>query len=137
MSGMLVDSNVILDIFENNPKWADWSESVLHRHSMIHTLYINPVIYSEISVGFKRIEELEEAIAGCEFQILQIPREALFRAGKAFFEYRRRGGNKISPLPDFYIGAHAVVTGMSLITRDISRFRSYFPSVRLITPEQT
>lgn len=84
MSGILVDSNVILDVFENDPNWADWSESVLHCYGMTHTLYINPVIYSEISVGFERIEELEEAIAGCGFQIIQIPRQALFRAGKAF-----------------------------------------------------
>ncbi|HHC25010.1 MAG TPA: DNA-binding protein [Desulfobacterales bacterium] len=116
---MKVDSKVILEVFENEPNRADRSESVLHRHSITH------------------IEELEEAIAGCEFEIKQKLREALLLAGKAYLENRRQRGNKLTPLPDFYIGAHALVTGMELMTRDTSRFRSYFPSERQITPEQT
>jgi len=137
MKGIFVDSNVILDLFLNDHNWAKWSESTLNRYSITHTLYINPIIYSEISIGFERIEELESAITGCDFQILQLPKEALFLAGKAFVRYRKRKGKKSSPLPDFFIGAHAAVLGLEIITRDISRYRSYFPTVKLITPENS
>ncbi len=135
MKGILVDSNVILDLFEDDENWAEWSESTIYHYSTMHILYINPVIYSEVSIGFIRIEELESALTGCGFQILQIPKEALFLAGKAFIKYRKRKGNKLSPLPDFFIGAHAAVLGLELITRDISRYRLYFPTVNLVTPE--
>lgn len=135
MKGIFVDSNVILDLFLNDHNWAKWSESTLNRYSITHTLYINPIIYSEISIGFERIEELESAITGCDFQILQLPKEALFLAGKAFVRYRKRKVKKSSPLPDFFIGAHAAVIDLEIITRDISRYRSYFPTVKLITPE--
>jgi len=135
MKGILVDSNVILDLFEDDENWAEWSESTIYHYSTAHILYINPVIYSEVSIGFIRIEELESALTGCGFQILQIPKEALFLAGKAFIKYRKRKGNKLSPLPDFFIGAHAAVLGLELITRDISRYRLYFPTVNLVTPE--
>ena len=134
MIGILVDSNVILDIFEDDPNWAEWSESKLCDYSTKHTLYINPIIYSEISIGFKKIEELEEAITGCGFEMLNIPREALFLAGKAFIKYRKNKGIKVSPLPDFFIGAHATVAGLELLTRDSSRFKTYFPTVKLISP---
>lgn len=138
MNGVLVDSNVILDVFEEDPDWIEWSESMLDRYSGTHALYINPIIYSEVSVGFGRIEELEEAMAGCGFQMIQIPKEALFLAGKAFIEYRKRkGSNKVSTLPDFFIGAHAAVDKLELMTRDISRIRSYFPTVKLISPDRT
>jgi len=137
MKGILIDSSVILDLFEDDPNWAEWSESTLHRYSITHTLYINPIIYSEVSIGFERIEELEAAIAGCGFQMLQIPKEALFLAGKAFLRYRKRKGKRLSPLPDFFIGAHAAVLGLEIITRDISRYRSYFQTVNLITPENS
>jgi len=135
MKGIFVDSNVILDLFVDDRNRAEWSELTLNHYSMAHTLYINPIIYSEISIGFERIEELEKAISGCAFQMLQMPKEALFLAGKVFVTYRKRKGKKFSPLPDFFIGAHAAVLGLELITRDISRYRSYFPSVNLITPE--
>ena len=134
MRGLLVDSNVLLDIFEDDPVWAQWSEEMLERYSATHILCINPVIYAEVSVGFQRIEDLEAAIIGSGVRMLEIPREALFLAGKVFVEYRRRKGAKISPLPDFFIGAHAAVEGIELITRDESRYKSCFPTVKLILP---
>lgn len=135
MKGVLIDSNVILDIFEDDQKWAEWSESTLNHYSLSHALYINSIIYSEVSIGFKQIEELEKAIVGCGFQMLQMPKEALFLAGKVFLKYRKQKGGKLSPLPDFFIGAHAAVLGLELITRAVSRYRTYFPTVHLITPE--
>ncbi len=134
MNGVLVDSYVILDVFTDDAVWADWSESVLNRYHTSYNLYINPVIYAEISIGFDRIEELESAIVLSDFKFLQIPKEAPFLAGKAFLQYRRRQGNKISPLPDFFIGAHAAVADLILMTRDQARMRTYFPTVQLITP---
>lgn len=135
MKGVLVDSNVILDIFLDDPKWADWSESTLENYSEHTTLYINMIIYTEVSVGFKKIEELESALHKGGFQILEIPKEALFLAGKAYLKYKRGKGAKKSPLPDFYIGAQAAVLDLDLITRDDSRYRTYFPTVRIICPE--
>ncbi len=134
MQGVLVDSNVILDIVLDDPKWADWSEASLESHSSDYILCINAIIYSEISIGFKRIEDLERAVARAGFQMLEIPKEALFLAGKAFLQYRNRKGSKKTPLPDFYIGAQAAVLDLVLITRDVSRYRSYFPTVKLISP---
>lgn len=134
MSGYLVDSNVILDLFLDDPDWADWSEATLTKYGDRDTLFINPVIYSEVSIGFERIEELEEALQIAAFQMLAIPKEALFLAGKAFIQYRRRKGIKSSPLPDFYLGAQAAVMNLDLITRDESRYHTYFPTVTLITP---
>ncbi len=134
MKGVLVDSNIILDIFLNDPNWADWSDFTLEKHAHITTLYINPIIYSEVSIGFERIEELELAINKCGFQMLQIPKEALFLAGKAFLRYRKSKGAKRSPLPDFYIGAQAAIYDLGLITRDVARYRTYFPTIKLICP---
>lgn len=134
MTGILVDSNVILDIFLDDPKWADWSESTLERYSDNSTLYINTIIYTEISIGFDRIEDLEYAVINSGFKLLQISREALFLTGKAFLKYRKNKGTKSSPLPDFYIGAQAAVLGIELITRDAARYKTYFPNVRLVTP---
>jgi predicted nucleic acid-binding protein len=134
MNGLLVDSNVIFDIFLDDPQWADWSERTLNRHGHDHKLLINPMIYTEVSIGFERIEEVEAAMTAAGFEMLPIPKEALFLAGKAFLQYRRRRGAKSSPLPDFFIGAHAAVLGIDLITRDVSRYRTYFPTVNLITP---
>ncbi len=134
MKGILVDSNVILDIFLNDLKWADWSESKLEEYSDHTSLYINSIIYSEISIGFKLIEDLESAISKAGFQLLEIPKEALFLAGKAFIEYKRRKGVKRTPLPDFFIGAQAAVLNLDLLTRDVSRYQLYFPTVNLITP---
>ena len=134
MKGLLVDSNVILDIFLDDPNWADWSESALVEYSSDTDLYINSIVYSEVSIGFEKIEELESALNKSGFQMLEIPKEALFLAGKVFLKYRRSRGIKRSPLPDFYIGAQAAVFDLELITRDVTRYHTYFPSVRLISP---
>ncbi len=135
MKGILVDSNIIIDVFLNDPIWADWSESTLEKYIHYATLYINSIVYSEISIGFELIEDLEFAIAKAGFQMLEIPKEALFLAGKAFLKYRKNKGVKRSPFPDFYIGAQAAVLGMELITRDLNRYQHYFPTVRLISPQ--
>ena len=134
MKGIVVDSNVILDVFINDLKWADWSESKLEEYSDQATLYINSIIYSEISTAFKLIEDLEGAIIKAGFKMLEIPKEALFLAGKAFLKYKRRKGAKRTPLPDFFIGAHAAVLNLDLLTRDVSRYQTYFPTVNLISP---
>lgn len=135
MKGIIVDSNIILDLFLDDPNWADWSESILIKYGRENKLYINMIIYTEISVGFERIEELESALIKGGFQILEIPKEALFLAGKVYFKYRKLKGTKNSPLPDFYIGAQAAILGLDLITRDTSRYKTYFPSVKLISPK--
>ncbi|SPD73065.1 Twitching motility protein PilT [uncultured Desulfobacterium sp.] len=134
MKGILVDSNVILDVFLDDLKWADWSEAKLEECGYSSSLYINPIIYSEISIGFNMIEELEAAIGQAGLQLLEIPKEALFLAGKAFLKYRKKKGVKRSPLPDFFIGAQAAVLNLDLLTRDVSRYQSYFPTVNLIAP---
>ena len=134
MTGILVDSNVILDVFLNDLKWADWSETKLNGYSDLTTLYINSIIYSEISIGFNLIEDLESAISNAGFQLLEIPKEALFLAGKVYLEYKRRKGMKRTPLPDFFIGAQAAVLNLELLTRDVSRYETYFPTVKLIAP---
>lgn len=134
MKGVLVDSNIILDVFLNDPKWADWSESKLQECSDSTSLFINSIIYSEISIGFTLIEELETAIGKAGFQLLEIPKEALFLAGKAYLQYKRRKGVKDAPLPDFFIGAQAAILNLDLLTRDVSRYQSYFPTVKLIAP---
>ena len=134
MKGVIVDSNVILDVFLNDLKWADWSESKLEECSDYASLYINSAIYSEISIGFELIEDLEKAIIKAGFEMLEIPKEALFLAGKAYLKYKRRRGAKRTPLPDFFIGAQAAVLNIELLTRDVSRYQSYFPTVNLISP---
>jgi len=134
MNGVLVDSNIILDIFLNDPKWADWSESILEKYVQNATLYINAIVYAEISIGFEKIEDLESAVQKTGFRMLEVPKEALFLAGKAFLKYKQRSGSKRTPLPDFFIGAHAAVLKLDLITRDVTRYRSYFPTVKLISP---
>ena len=135
MNGLLVDSNVILDIFLDDPKWADWSVTALANASYNSTLYINQIVYSEVSIGFDKIEELELALHQGGFQMLEMPKEALFLAGKAYVNYKRGKGTKKSHLTDFYIGAQAAVLGMDLITRDKGRYKTYFPTVRIICPE--
>jgi hypothetical protein len=137
MKGVLVDSNVILDLFLNDPNWAEWSEATLEELSAANRLFINPMIYTEISIGFERIEELESALRPTGFILLDIPKEALFLAGKAFLKYKTRLGNRRFPLPDFFIGAHAAVMELALLTRDARRYRSYFPTVRLISPDRS
>lgn len=135
MNGVLIDSCILLDLFTNDPYWGDWSESILEKYSQTNTLYINSIIYTEISIGFEKIEEVEEAIDSMDIKVLEMPREALFLTGKAFLKYRRNKGTKNSPLPDFFIGAHSAVSQFSLITRDLSKYRTYFPQVNLISPE--
>jgi hypothetical protein len=135
MKGILVDSNIILDIFLDDPDWAEWSEAALSEYSIHTPLYINPIIYTEISIGFKKIEELETALLKGGLQMLEIPKEALFLAGKAFLKYKRSKGAKNSPLPDFFIGAQAAVLDLELITRDTKRYQTYFPTVKIISPE--
>ena len=131
---MLVDTNVLLDVLEDDPAWADWSVRQLRAQAQVHELFINPVIYSELSIAFARIEELESMLADAALAYEEIPREALFLAGKAFVEYRRRRGAKAGVLPDFYIGAHAAIAGLRLLTRDASRYRTYFPTVDVLAP---
>jgi predicted nucleic acid-binding protein len=131
---ILVDTNVLLDVFENDPDWADWSQEQLDAASTTDTLAINPIIYSELSIAFARIEELEAAVADAGLAVEPIPREALFLAGKAFLRYRKNRGTKNGVLPDFYIGAHAAVTQCAILTRDVGRYRTYYPTVALITP---
>ena len=133
-NGVLVDSNVLLDVLEEDENWYAWSSTQLQIVADRSTLIINPIIYAEVSVGFKRIEELEDVLPMDFFQRKPIPYEAAFLAGKCFIRYRKLGGTKQSPLPDFFIGAHAAVSGLTLLTRDAARYRTYFPSLSLITP---
>jgi predicted nucleic acid-binding protein len=134
MTGTLVDSNVPLDVATNDRRWGDWSGAALQRAADDGVLVINPVIYSEVSVGFPRIEELEAVLPRALLRRDPIPCEAAFLAGKCFLAYRRRGGAARSPLPDFFVGAHAVVSGFRLLTRDVARYRTYFPKLELISP---
>ncbi len=134
MSAVLVDSNVILDVLTEDPRWYAWSAEALARQAEEAALVVNPIIYAEVSIRFATIEELEDALPAAFFQRAPLPWEAAFLAGKCFLTYRRHGGTKRAPLPDFYIGAHAAVTGMPLLTRDAARYRSYFPRLRLVAP---
>ena len=131
---LLVDTNVLLDVVTNDPLWADWSQRQLDQLAFQTRLAINPVVYAELSIGFQRIDEVEAILAATDVEIEEIPRLALFLAGKAFGDYRARGGAKTGVLSDFFIGAHAVVEGVALLTRDTRRYRSYFPTIVLITP---
>lgn len=133
----LVDSSVVLDIVTEDPSWATWSEDALAEARDDGPIVINPIVYAEVSTGFDRIEDLDEALPIEDFQREELPFEAGFVAGKAFLAYRRRGGEKKAPLPDFYIGAHAAVRRYRLLTRDVTRYRTYFPTVDLIAPELT
>ncbi|MDP2811379.1 MAG: type II toxin-antitoxin system VapC family toxin [Rhodocyclaceae bacterium] len=132
---ILVDTNILLDIAEDDPLWGDRSLRHLESAAKRDEVAINPVIYAEFSVGYERIEEVEAVLRAISLQVLPLPREALFLAGKAFRNYRQRGGTKVGVLPDFFIGAHAAVSNMPLLTRDASRYRSYFPALTLIAPE--
>ncbi len=134
MTTVLVDSNVILDLTTTDPDWYDWSTHALTQCADEAYLAINPIIYAEVSVGFDRIEDLEETLIPDFFRRLPLPYEAGFLAGKCYTMYRKRGGAKLSPLPDFYIGAHAAVSGLTLLTRDAGRYQSYFPTIDVIAP---
>ena len=134
MRQVLVDSNVILDIVTEDRHWYEWSTRELARLADDHALIINPIIYSEVSVGFARVEDLEAALPAEYFRREPLPWDAGFLAGKCFLRYRRAKGSRHSPLPDFYIGAHAAVRGMPLLTRDAARYKTYFPQLILISP---
>jgi predicted nucleic acid-binding protein len=130
----LVDSSVILDILTSDPDWAQWSSDALARARDDGELVINPIVYAEVSTGFSKIEDLDDAVPESDFEREHLPYQAGFLAGKAFLAYRRRGGQRRSPLPDFYIGAHAAVRKYRLLTRDSARYRTYFPSVEVMAP---
>jgi len=135
MTPTLVDSNILLDIATKDPDWFDWSCHALETAANESTLVINAIIYAEVSIRFERIEELETAIPVSLYRREPLPFEAAFLAGKAFLRYRRRGGARIRPLPDFFIGAHAAIAQYRLLTRDARRYRTYFPSVELVSPQ--
>ena len=131
---VLLDTNVLVDVLQDDPKWAEWSIGQLRAQSRVHELAINPVVYAELSLSFTTFEALDRVVARMQLALRELPRPALFLAAKAFVQYRRRGGRKAQVLPDFFIGAHAAVMGWPLLTRDASRFRAYFPSLDLIAP---
>ena len=132
---ILVDSSVILDIVTEDENWFAWSAKTLADSASSNILAVNPIIYAEVSIRFEKVEELDAALPSTYFRRLPLPWEAAFLAGKCFLDYRRKGGRKRSPLPDFYIGAHAEVGGMTLLTRDAARYRTYFPALRIIAPD--
>jgi hypothetical protein len=131
---LLVDTNVLVDVLQDDPQWANWSIGQLRAQASIHQLIINPVIYAEMSLSFSTLERLDRAVSTLALELREIPRPALFLAAKAFVQYRRRGGNKRQVLPDFFIGAHAAVEGWPLLTRDAGRFNTYFPTLEVIAP---
>jgi predicted nucleic acid-binding protein len=131
---LLVHTNVLVDVLQNDPQWADWSIAQMRAQASIHALVINPVIYAETSLSFSTLEALDEVVDTLALELREIPRPALFLAAKAFAQYRRRGGSKLQVLPDFFIGAHAAVEGWHLLTRDAGRFRSYFPTLNVLAP---
>jgi predicted nucleic acid-binding protein len=134
MSGVLIDSNVLLDVLTEDRQWATWSANAIETAGDRSTLVINPIVFAEVSVHFSRIEELDGALPKALFKREPISDEAAFLAGKAYLAYRRRGGARRSPLPDFFVGAHAAVAGYRLLTRDVARYRTYFPELGLIAP---
>jgi predicted nucleic acid-binding protein len=131
---ILVDSSVILDILTEDGNWFAWSAKTLADCAKSNILAVNPIIYAEVSIRFEKMEELDAALPSTYFRHLPLPWEAAFLAGKRFLDYRRKGGQKRSPLPDFYIGAHAEVGDMTLLTRDAARYHTYFPALRIIAP---
>ena len=132
---LLVDTNVLVDVLEDYPEWANWSVGQLRAQSKIHKLAINPIIHAELSTVFSTVEMLDGTVANLGLAMIEIPRPALFLAGKAFLRYRRRGGSKTNVLGDFFIGAHAAVSGFPILTRDTRRYSAYFADVRLIAPD--
>jgi predicted nucleic acid-binding protein len=134
MNGVLADSCVLLNLFTDDERWGSWSESIIEKYSQTNTLYINSIVYTEVSIGFNKVEEVEAAIQVLGVKVLEMPREALFLAGKVFLQHRKNKGTKMSPLPNFFIGAHASISKFGLITRDIAKYKTYFPQVELIQP---
>ena len=135
MVAVLIDANVLLDVMTEDARWLAWSAQAIEHAADRHRLVINPVIYAEVSIRYSRIEELDAALPTAMFDREAIPYEAAFLAGKSFLAYQRRGGTKQSPLPDFFIGAHAAVAGYLLMTRDVARYRTCFPKLALIAPD--
>lgn len=135
MTPILVDSNVLLDIASRDPVWSAWSDAAVARAMADALLVINPIIFAEVSVGFRRVEDVDDALPPNLLRREPLPYEAAFLAGQCFRDYRRRGGIRRSPLPGFYIGAHAAVAGYHLLTRDAARYRTYFPRLNLIAPD--
>jgi predicted nucleic acid-binding protein len=131
---ILLDANVILDVWDRDPVWNEWSRDQLRKLSLIDELVINPIVYAEISARFATSFALDERLTELDAIVISIPRKAAFLAGKAYVQYRRQGGTKINVLADFFIGAHAAVLDCPLLTRDTRRYAAYFPSVRLIAP---
>jgi predicted nucleic acid-binding protein len=131
---VLVDSNVLLDVCTRDERWFAWSADQLTWLGDERLLIINPIIYAEVSIGFERIEDLDDALSSNLLRRDDLPYDAAFLAGKAFLGYRRRGGKRLAPLPGFYIGAHAAIENFALLTRDAARYRTYFPTVELIAP---
>lgn len=134
MEATLVDSNVLLDVITQDDEWLDWSAAALTRAANESVLVINPIVYAEVAARFERIEDLEDALPRGYYERRALPWEAAFLAGQCFVKYRKRGGVRRSPLPDFYIGAHAAIEGLTLLTRDARRYRTYFPALRLVAP---
>ena len=132
---LLVNTNVLIDVLEDDPEWADWSIGQLRAQSQIYRLAINPIIYAELSLTFSTVEALDRTVNDLGLALMEIPKPALFLAGKAFVRYRRQGGQKQNVLADFFIGAHAAVSRYPLLTRDTRRYNSYFTDVKLIAPE--
>ena len=132
---MLVDTNILIDVLNDEPRWADWSIHQLRVQSKIHVLSINPIIYSELSSAFSKIEELDDVLQTMGLKFVQIPKPALFLAAKAFLMYRKKGGNKHNVSGDFFVDAHAAVSRLPVLTRDTQRFQTYFPSVELVSPK--
>ena len=131
---ILVDTNIFVDLWTSDPRWGDWSAEALARAAEGSVIAINPIIYAELCMGFAREQDLDRALGGAGVRRLALPYKAAWLAARAFAAYRRRGGKRSSPLPDFFIGAHALADGLSLLTRDAARYRTYFPAVRVIAP---
>jgi predicted nucleic acid-binding protein len=131
---VLVDTNVVVDVWQRNAEWHPWSRAQLRAQSQVHELVINPIIYAELSLNYESIDTLDVGVADLKLRLLDLPRAALFLAGHAFRKYRRAGGGKSGVLPDFFIGAHAAVLGCAILTRDAARYRAYFPTVELLAP---
>lgn len=131
---LLVDTNVLVDVLQNDPQWAEWSIGQMRAQASLHALVVDPIIYAEVSLSFSTLEALEEVVDTLGLEVREVPRPALFLAAKTYALYRRRGGSKHQVLPDLFIGAHAVVEGCPLLTRDPARFKSYFPTLEVIAP---
>ena len=132
--GVLIDSNVILDVATNDPKWSEWSGNAIAECAERTILLLNPIIYAEVSIGYASIESLDTALPAAIYRREALPWEAGFLAGKAFLAYKQRGGLRTAPLPDIYIAAHAAIERLAILTRDVARYRSYFPTIEILSP---